>query len=1034
MATNKETREVEIIVQAQQANASIKELGAAAAIMRNQLEKMAADDPRRAKLAADYAAIRDRIKSTREENDRYAKSQIDVVVNGKKVEASFNEMNAAAKVLERQLHELSANDPGRAALLKDYTDLKKRINDVSTEMGTAQKSGGLLKNAWASAVGVFAGGGLLQAAQSVFGFLASSREEFAASAQAGAQLEATLKSTGMAAGVTKEQIEGIAEARAKVTLFDDDDTKGAASLLLTFTNIKNGVVQDALPAIQDLAQKMAGDGPADLKGASIQVGKALNDPIKGITALSRVGVSFSEDQKKVITQLVATGDTAGAQRIILAELNKEFGGSAEAARKAGGGMATLTMAFNETKESVGEFVTAGLNKASEWLGRVIDKAQPVIDIVSEMASEFGALYDDLYDVAVGLGLVDKNSDSAGTAVKVLTFAVTVLTTPIKLAAQLTHALVDGFVSLYNKSEVLRGALGGLGQYLSSFFTSIKDNALKALGGVADLLVGIFTLDTKKIKEGLAKTFGALEDQLFESGARAAGAFVDGYAANKDNKITRSIDVSVTANTSTTDNGVALPAEDDSLAAAAKEKADKAAEAAQRKREAAAKKIADAEEREFKARQKAGEAFIKGVEALEDARIASIADKRLREIEQINLDAIRKQRDVVGTEAETAQQLAAIEQERQEKQLAATEKYLKDQAALKKGNLDQALLEEDLAEQERERLVVAKFDEALIADAERDELLYEARKASLEKKLLLEEQYGQKESALYKSTLTALAKLEAQHNKENVENTKKREDAKRQIEMATIKFTGDVLALTIDLLSRDEKARKKNADIIKAFTAAKVVTDGIQEVQAIWRNANSNPINALIPGAGPALAAVETALAVGRTAFAVSTIRAQQFFSGGATGGGMAVRGGQRAVSGLQAGPVMFDVPGLHVGADGRLKDQTGAAIAGVVHENEWVMPAWMRNQPDIAPIEQHLEARRLRGFADGGGTSGPAMAGMLNQPATDPRLINVLERLDTRLEGVEAWPSVLDVRLSTVMLEEELERRKKVRLDSQVRP
>ena len=85
----------------------------------------------------------------------------------------------------------------------------------------------------------------------------------------------------------------------------------------------------------DLAQAMGG-APKD---AAIQLGKALNDPIKGISALTRIGVTFTDEQKAQIKTMQEAGDMAGAQGVILAELNKEFGGSAQAAADADGGWA-----------------------------------------------------------------------------------------------------------------------------------------------------------------------------------------------------------------------------------------------------------------------------------------------------------------------------------------------------------------------------------------------------------------------------------------------------------------------------------------------------------------------------------------------------------------------------------------------------------------------------------------------------------------------------------------------------------------------
>lgn len=122
------------------------------------------------------------------------------------------------------------------------------------------------------------------------------------------------------------------------------------SQLLTFTKIGGDVVPRATEAILDLATKMGGD----LKGAAVQVGKALNDPIKGIAMLSKVSVQFSDEQQRVITALVETGRLAEAQTVILSELETQFGGSARAARDTfGGAITALHNAFGDLLEGSG---------------------------------------------------------------------------------------------------------------------------------------------------------------------------------------------------------------------------------------------------------------------------------------------------------------------------------------------------------------------------------------------------------------------------------------------------------------------------------------------------------------------------------------------------------------------------------------------------------------------------------------------------------------------------------------------------------
>ena len=152
-----------------------------------------------------------------------------------------------------------------------------------------------------------------------------------------AQMDAVLKSTGGAAGMTKDQLIALADSQGKLTTYSKGANEQTENLLLTFTSIGQKVFPDALKTVNDMSTALG----QDTKSSAIQLGKALQDPIKGVTALSRVGVNFTAQQKEQIKTLVKTGDTLGAQKIILAELHKEFGGSAEAAGKTFAGALTI---------------------------------------------------------------------------------------------------------------------------------------------------------------------------------------------------------------------------------------------------------------------------------------------------------------------------------------------------------------------------------------------------------------------------------------------------------------------------------------------------------------------------------------------------------------------------------------------------------------------------------------------------------------------------------------------------------------------
>lgn len=197
-----------------------------------------------------------------------------------------------------------------------------------------------------------------------------------------AQTEAVIKSTGGAAGITAQEMANLAadmSAASGMSLFSDDAILGAQNVLATFTNIKGVGFEDATGAILDISQALG----TDLQSATIQVGKALNDPTQGISALSRVGVSFTEQQKQQIETMQEAGDMAGAQAIIIAELNKEFGGSAAAAVNTyTGQMTVLTEQFNDVKGSVGEALLPILME----LGRFA--VAYVVPAVQQMAAAF----------------------------------------------------------------------------------------------------------------------------------------------------------------------------------------------------------------------------------------------------------------------------------------------------------------------------------------------------------------------------------------------------------------------------------------------------------------------------------------------------------------------------------------------------------------------------------------------------------------------------------------------------------------------
>lgn len=178
------------------------------------------------------------------------------------------------------------------------------------------------------------------------------------------QLDAVLKSTKNAIGLTKDEAINLSGAMQKVTTYADEVVLGGENLLLTFTNIGKDIFPQATEVMLDMSTALG----QDVKSSAIQLGKALQDPILGVTALRRVGVNFNSAQQEVIKKLVETGHAAEAQAMILKELSTEFGGSARAAAQTFGGQLTqVKNILGDFMEEVGKFLAAHLRPMIQGL-------------------------------------------------------------------------------------------------------------------------------------------------------------------------------------------------------------------------------------------------------------------------------------------------------------------------------------------------------------------------------------------------------------------------------------------------------------------------------------------------------------------------------------------------------------------------------------------------------------------------------------------------------------------------------------------
>lgn len=261
----------------------------------------------------------------------------------------------------------------------------KGVGDQAEKQNPKLKSLSVGALALGTALGTIAGGIIMgglrligDAVGGVAGQLGSTVTAAGEAATATAQLQAVLTSTGGVAGVTAEQAVALSESWRDLTGASDEAVLGAESVLLRFTRIGSEVFPEALTAVMNMSTAMG----ISLPDAALKVGRALQDPVEGAAALTRAGVKLTDSQQELIKSFVKAGDVAGAQGVILAQLERQFGGVAEAIGAQLPARVTLLQEkFGDLKEVIGGAITPVLtlvvNKAIDLMGELITAVQRV---------------------------------------------------------------------------------------------------------------------------------------------------------------------------------------------------------------------------------------------------------------------------------------------------------------------------------------------------------------------------------------------------------------------------------------------------------------------------------------------------------------------------------------------------------------------------------------------------------------------------------------------------------------------------------
>ena len=216
-------------------------------------------------------------------------------------------------------------DVARLGIYIDSRGVKRARNELgqfAKGAGKAETATSKLSMAWGALGKLFVAGAVIQGFRKIIDATVTAERSIA-------QLEAGLASTGGVSGQTMQSIQALADEMQRTSIYGDELVESAAAILLSFTEISGEAFPATIRAAADLSSRMG----TDLQSSVVQLGKALNAPIQNLSALSRSGIQFTKEQKALIKTLWETGQQAEAQTVILKELEKQYGGSAAAARR-----------------------------------------------------------------------------------------------------------------------------------------------------------------------------------------------------------------------------------------------------------------------------------------------------------------------------------------------------------------------------------------------------------------------------------------------------------------------------------------------------------------------------------------------------------------------------------------------------------------------------------------------------------------------------------------------------------------------------
>jgi hypothetical protein len=374
----------------------------------------------------------------------------------------------------------------------------KFIGDPAHLNGTIDKVEG--KMAGLKKAARFVGPPLLIAAGAIAGELFHATKGFQDHQKVVKETATRIQEMGNAAHVSVKDVSDLSDAIEAKTTVDGDQVQSGANMLLTFGNIRNEVgkgkdiFNQATLAATEMAAKFGGDASSQ----AIVLGKALDNPTKGLSALTRIGVSFSKSEQQQIKDMQEHGNIAGAQGLILKSVNKQVGGAAEAQAT---NWSHLQVKLRGIEDNIGKFMLPILDRI---VGAITKKVIPALE---KWWRDHGPQV---------IGSLRNTVHALGNFFHALGNTVHAIENGIHAYSNYLHALGNVFHALGNVLHAVGNverAVSGSTMAVIRFASSIPSRITKAIGNVGSLLFNAGKNIIQGLIDGIKSKIGAVGNAI-----------------------------------------------------------------------------------------------------------------------------------------------------------------------------------------------------------------------------------------------------------------------------------------------------------------------------------------------------------------------------------------------------------------------------------------------------------------------------------------------------------------------------------------